>query len=166
MRRSSRSREGQFRILEVVFASIIITASYGLTTYLISPANTPAIRGKADIETLGFNLLTQLAASGTLEKTANSGIANWEEDVKIVMIRLLPPATYFNLTIFRASSGQQGVQYTLHNTKPITNVQASEAVQAFKRAPEVASSTYVYTTKDGKTFVLILRLAHAGEIAQ
>lgn len=162
--RSKRARSGQFRVLEAVFAAIMIAGSYSIAVFVMAPANTPIIRGKAELEILGYNLLTQVSSGGTLELTATSGKPNWEEDLKIVMTRLLPPGTYFNMTIYNATSSP--FKLSQLNTKPISNVQQAEAVQAFSRAPEVASATTVYTSNRGWLLLIYLRLAHAGEIAQ
>lgn len=161
---SERGRSGQFRVLEVVFSAIIIIGAYSFSTYIMAPANTPVIRGKEELEILGYNLLNRISAGGTLELTAIKGNTGWEENLKIILTRVLPPATYFNMTIYNTTSNP----YLLSalNTKPITNVQAAEAIQAFSRAPEVASSTYVYTSDRGWILLIYLRLAHAGEIAQ
>lgn len=162
MRRDSTS--GQFRILEVVFAAIILTATYSVAVFIMEPANNPAIRAGDDLEVMGFNTLNHMAQGGTFERVKLK--VGWEEEIKIAMTRLMPPGTYFNMTVFNATVSGPGVKLVPINNSPITNVQKGEALEAFSRSPEIASSTLTYTTKKGQFLVLRLILSAAGGIAK
>jgi hypothetical protein len=160
---SRAARKGQFRILEVVFAAVILTSAYSVAIFIMEPANNPAIRASDDLEILAFNVLNHMAQGGTFDRITTE--VGWEESIKIAMTRLMPPGTYFNMTVFNATiSGPSAVLIPI-NSSPITNVQALEAVTAFGRSPEISSSTLIYTTKDGQFLVLRIIVAAAGGIS-
>lgn len=157
------SRMGQFRILEVVFAAVILTTAYSVAIFIMEPANNPAIRTSDDMEILAFNVLNHMAQGGTFDRVTSE--ENWEEGIKIAITRLMPPGTYFNMTVFNATINGPTAILTPLNATPITNVQAVEALEAFQRSPEISSSTLTYTTKNGQFLVLRIIVAAAGGVS-
>lgn len=165
-----RSKIGQARIIEAFFAILIVSSSFIVSSYMIIPTNIPLVVGKGDLEKIGFNIFDSLAGGRVFEEIdfTQSG---WEQRLKIVFEKILPSEIYFNLTVYKSSvddssSSPTFIDLEMINSIPITNVE--NGIEAFKKSPEIASITYVYTYYDWRTnkrmiLVFALTLARPGE---
>jgi hypothetical protein len=162
-----RSKIGQARIIETFFAILIVSSSFIVSSYMIIPTNIPLVVGKGDLEKIGFNIFDSLAGGRVFEEIDFTQ-AGWEKRLEIVFEKILPSEIYFNLTVYNSSSSfyPTFINLEIINSIPITNVE--NVNEAFKKSPEIASITYVYTYYDWKTnksmiLVFILTLARPGE---
>jgi len=168
-----RSKIGQARIIETFFAILIVSSSFIVSSYMIIPTNIPLVVGKGDLEKIGFNIFDSLATGRVFEEIDFTQ-AGWEKRLEIVFEKILPSEIYFNLTVYKAYDSSEitshylptHVNLEMINSIPITNVENIN--EAFKKSPEIASITYVYTYYDWKTnksmiLVFILTLARPGE---
>lgn len=158
-----RGRQGQMRLVEVVFAALIVFLVFSFGSYAMTSTSTPIVRGKGELEVTAYNLLHRLAQEGTFERTVMSGIEDWELELKLVITRMSWPSLYFNVTIFNATmQGPVVVSLEPLNHEPITNVRGDEASEAFSKSPEVAAVRYVYTSYRGSILVFRMAIAKAG----
>jgi uncharacterized protein YxeA len=159
---AKRKNIGQGRIIEVFFAVLIVSSSFIVSSYMITPTNIPLVQSKGDIEKLGFNIFEKLARGKTFE-TINFTQVGWEQRLKIVFEKLLPPEIYFNLTVYNSSFYSPAfINLEIINSVPISNIEPNS--KAFKNSPEIASVTYVYTYYDwemNKRMLLVFRLTLA-----
>ena len=73
MSRFLEGRQGQMRLVEVVFASLIVFLAFAFASYVMGPMNAPIVRGKGDLEVMAYNLLDRLAREGVLEDVVLGG---------------------------------------------------------------------------------------------
>jgi len=159
-----KARKGQMRLVEVLFAALIVFLAFSFASYAMTPMNTPIVRGKGDLEVTAYNLLDRLAREGVLEDVVLGGRQDWEQELKIVIARMIWPSLYFNLTIYNGTMhGTVAVSLDPLRHEPITNVRSDEASEAFSRTPEVASANYIYTSHRGSILVLRMMIARSGE---
>lgn len=166
-----RSKAGQARIIEAFFAILIVSSSFIVSSYMIIPTNIPLVVSKGNLEKIGFNIFDNLAAGRVFEEIDLTQ-AGWEKRLKIVFEKILPSEIYFNLTVYKTYDSSSLINPPTHvelemiNSIPISNVE--NGIEAFKKSPEIASVTYVYTYYDWKTnksmiLVFVLTLARPGE---
>lgn len=164
-----RSKNGQARIIETFFAVLIVSSSLIISSYMIIPTNIPLVVGKGNLERIGFNIFDNLATGRVFEEIDFTR-PGWEYRLKTVFEKLLLPEIYFNLTVYNStmynsSSLPTSIDLEMINSIPISNV---GDIEAFKKSPEIASITYVYTYYDWETnkrmiLVFSLILARPGE---
>lgn len=161
-----RSKAGQARIIEAFFAILIVSSSFIVSSYMIIPTNIPLVVSKGSLEKIGFNIFDSLAGGRVFEEIDFTQ-AGWEQRLKIVFEKILPSEIYFNLTVYNSSSfSPTFINLEMINSIPISNVE--NGIEAFKKSPEIASITYVYTYYDWKInkrmiLVFVLTLARPGE---
>ena len=164
MSRLLDGKQGQMRLVEVVFASLIVFLAFAFASYVMAPMNAPIVRGKGDLEVMAYNLLDRLAREGVLEDVVLGGRETWEQELKIVITRMISPSLYFNVTIYNATK-QDAVAVSLNRLphEPITNVDKDEAREAFSKSPEVASANFIYTSYHGSILLFRIVIARSGE---
>jgi len=144
---------GQFRVVEALISAVIIVVAFTAALELQQIPRSWSSRMKTDLEALAFNVLLNLAESNVPE---NIGSPRWEHGLFIVLQTLLPPATYFNLTVYRITVLTNGtVLMEPLNKAPISNMQSQDLSEAL----EAASAAYVYTTRKGEILLLVLTLS-------
>jgi hypothetical protein len=161
LRKLLRSRRGQSRILEAVIAAAIIFIVFSVSMYFINISNLRALQERADLDRVGYNTLHRLVESGTIEALHMDRIdADHAALFKTIIQKSLPPATYFNLTIFHCSGSDEDswVKLEPYSNYPIGNIPED----AFDKTMEISSTSIIYTSKTGKIYLLVLVLARAG----
>lgn len=144
-------RRGVSRILESVFATILIIEAAFISYFLMVPPN-PAITGESEeLYRLGYSLLASLSRDNGLDRLIFDRHwrvrDNWENDLKVTVTSLLPTNIIFNITIYNATLNESTgfIDMVKINRVPITNVESSDA---FVTVGEVQQITYVYTTRN------------------
>ncbi len=161
-----RKKIGQARIIEAFFAILIVSSSFIVSSYMIIPTNIPLVVGKGNLEKIGFNVFDTLAEGRVFEEIDFTKPGLWERRLKIIFEKILPPEIYFNLTVYNSTYTQSSlptyINFEVLNSIPISNIE--NEIESFKKSPEIASITYVYTYYDWKTnkkMILVFRLTLA-----
>jgi len=157
-RRRSYSRRGQLRVLEATIAAIAIFFSFMTASYFTRNPRSWTVSRSEDLTRLGYNILHSLAVKDVLNKTIATGNVGWELQVNFILQALLPSTTFYNLTVYRvlSLSGNWNVEYKIYNNVMISN---SESGSPFTKTPEVVSVSYLYTSRLGGVYLLVLQLS-------
>jgi len=95
-------KRGQVRVIEALITCLILLA--GLSA-AVSFSNLSTTAGASELEEVGVNVLHVIDNSGIIERVLqNQG--NWESEFKELMRTLLPPETFYNLTLISSITGQ------------------------------------------------------------
>lgn len=142
-----KARRGIMRVIEALFASIIILVAVVASNQLIVFPNPFTSRTRSDLEKLGYNLMFRLAQDKTLESlilniTTREVRSGWENDATILLSGLLPVGVYFNLTVYKPSDG--GSPPIPLNKQPVSNARSEDV---FIKGGDVVTIIYTYTTK-------------------
>ncbi|MGQ9514316.1 MAG: hypothetical protein ACUVTL_04620 [Thermoproteota archaeon] len=154
----SRSRRGQLRVIEATIAAIMIFFSFLTASYFTrSPRSWTLSRGE-DLTRMGYNVLHSLAVTDVLDNTIASGKQGWEQQLNFILEALLPSTVLYNLTVYKVLSKSDGWQteYKTFNTIKITNTESDEA---FIKSPEVVSISYLFTSRQGDAYSLVLQIS-------
>jgi len=152
------SKKGQFRIIEALISSIIVIIAFIAAVQLQQLPRIWVMREKSDLEEMGFNILTYLAEKGVLERVIRPDNEDWEKDMCLVLKILLPPMLYFNMSVFEIKVSENGTVFIEPvNDDLITNTPR----EGSERVPEMVSVTYVYTTKTGRIYLIVLSLTRS-----
>jgi hypothetical protein len=141
-----KARKGIMRVIEALFASIIILATIVASNQLVVFPNPFTSRTKSDLEKLGYNLMFKLAQDKAFERLILDDSHyirsdNWENDAKIFLSGLLPTGVYFKLTVYEVSDNGEASPI---NRQPITNAESEEV---FLKGGDVVTVIYTYTMK-------------------
>jgi hypothetical protein len=150
IRHRSRANSGVARILEVVVAATIIFIVFSASSILISNSHATATQEKSDLDTIGYNVLSRLTESGTIEATIESNPQQLIQ-LKAFVQSSLPSSMFFKLTITDRTHPSNIIS-------PITNTDLS----VFSNLNTVSSTPIIYTSKSGAIYHLVLVLANAG----
>ncbi len=154
LRPKSRSNSGFARILETVVAALIIFVVFTASSFLVNSSQIRAVQERTDLDTLGYNVLSRLTESGTIEATIEK-TPPLNIQLKAYLQHSLPASLFFNLTIMNWSPNQN----EWVNLQSLSNSDSN----SFSNSLEVSSTPTIYTSKSGNTYYLILVLANAGE---
>jgi|GEM_PF-5958745 len=113
-----RRRRAQARSIEALLAVIIMTAAIFTATFYST--TTSQVRGE-DLQQTANNLLYILDDTNALKDILGAG-GDWEAQLQQLLQSLLPPGTYFNVTVLLANG-------TVLNTYPIGNMQGQDLSQ-------------------------------------
>jgi hypothetical protein len=157
----TRANSGQARILETVVAATIIFIVFTASSFFINSSQIKAVQERADLDRLGYNVLSRLTESGTIEATIENEPMPLTVQLKAFVQNSLPSSVLFNLTITKCIPPNQSTQWVTFQNPPTTmsNTDAS----SFSSSIEVSSTPMIYTSKNGNIYCLILVLANAGE---
>ncbi len=153
----SNAKRGQARVLEAVIAAAMIFLVFSVATFLTA-ASSEQMQEKSDLDRLGYNVLSRLVESGTMESTIESNfgdITRIRAQLNTFLQAALPSATLFKLTISEYSLTQDWV--TLSSPIVLNNFPSS-----FENTLEVSSTPMIYTSHSGKIYSLTLVLARSG----
>ena len=142
----SKSNSGIARILEVVVAATIIFIVFSASSILISNSHATATQEKSDLDTIGYNVLSRLTESGTIEATVESHPQQLIQ-LKAFVQSSLPSSMFFSLTVTKPDGSLQTVG----------NADAT----SFSSINTVSSTPMIYTSSLG-VYHLVLVLANAG----
>lgn len=152
----TRNNLGFARILETVVAATIIFIVFTASSFFINSSQIKAVQERTDLDRLGYNVLSRLTESGTIEATIEN-TPPLTVQLKAYLQHSLPSSIFFNLTIMNWPSNQDGWV----NLLSLSNSDDS----SFSSSLEVSSTPMIYTSKNGNIYYLILVLANAGEEA-
>jgi hypothetical protein len=152
-----RARKGIMRVIEALFASIIILVAIVASNQLIVFPNPFTSRTRSDLEKLGYNLMFKLAQDKAFERLIlddDNGVrSGWENDAKIFLSGLIPIGVYFNLTVYEVLDNGEASPI---NSQPITNAETEEV---FLKGGDVVTVIYMYTMKiEDETATLLFYL--------
>lgn len=156
---TSRGSKAQVRIIEAVMASGLIFITFFVAVFLVQAPTVPSLQEKADLDRLGYNVLSGLIESGIIEQTLNSGSST---QLANSLRQTLPSATYFDLTITKYSKNPvtQWIEpenlpdFLVSNTDPAS----------FASSKTISSTSMLFTSHNGNIYHLTLILAKAGGI--
>lgn len=152
----TRANSGFARILETIVAATIIFIVFTASSFFINSSQIKAVQERTDLDRLGYNVLSRLTESGTIEATIEN-MPPSNVTLKAYLQHSLPSSIFFNLTIMNRPSNQDGWV----NLLSLSNSDDS----SFSSSLEVSSTPMIYTSKNGNIYYLILVLANAGEEA-
>jgi hypothetical protein len=154
LKRRTRANAGYARILETVVAAALIFIVFTASSFFLNNSQVKAVQERTDLDRLGYNTLSRLTESGTIEVTVEAEPPMYLQ-LKVYLQHSLPSSIFFNLTIMNWSAND-GEWTTLQS---ISNADFS----AFSQSLEVSSTPLLYTSEIGNSYSLILLLANAGE---
>ena len=144
-------RKGVSRILEAVFAAILIIEAAYISYLFMIPPNPATPREKLRLYDLGYSLLTSISRDRGLDDIIfdeNWNVKdNWQNDLKVLLLSLLPPNIAFELKVYNATLDNRTSfihPVDLTNLNRISNVEYEEI---FSRMGETVQITYIYTTE-------------------
>ncbi len=161
MRTLPRCRRGQGRLIETALAALVLFVGLGFVSHLVGPMNTLVVEPRGELERQAYAVLYRLCRARVFERTFVIGDPYWENNVKAVIMRLLPPLLHYNLTVYNATQVDQISAY-LEPIASITNLQ--EGGPAHSQDLIVVSVRAPYTTSSGSVLVLNLALAGMGQV--
>lgn len=158
-----RANQGQMRIIEAVIAATIVLIVFTASTMLINNSQVNATQSRSDLDKLGYNVLSRLTESGTIEATIEKATSPLTQDtLEVIQLKnfvhnSLPSTMFFSLTIYKksATDNQWVPPQELISIKNVD-------VSAFSKSIEVSSTPLIYTTNSGNIYHLILLLANVG----
>lgn len=156
-----KAYKGQSRILEAVIAAAIIFLVFSVSLFFVKSSDVKVLPERADLDRIGYNILHELSESGTIEETIeNNPLGSPESHLKVLLQRLLPFSTYFNLTVYEAFNNNVGKA----RVPPKAIVIVSNATpDVFTNSLEVSSTSIIYTSKNGNIYFISLALSRGGE---
>ena len=152
----TKANSGFTRILETLIAATIIFIVFASSSFFINSSQTKAVQERTDLDRLGYNALSRLTESGTIEATVENTQSSGYQ-LKAFLQHSLPSSIFFNLTIMKWSLNE--AEWVNLQLQPISNADSS----SFSNSLEVSSTPIIYTSKSGNIYYLILVLANAGE---
>ncbi|HEY9754161.1 MAG TPA: hypothetical protein V6C97_03245, partial [Oculatellaceae cyanobacterium] len=98
MKNLRTSNKAITRILETIIAATIILVAFSAASFFMSNPKTAAVQDRTDLDRLGYNVLSKLVESGTIEATVEQTPAAYVE-LKAFVGNSLPSSMLFNLTV-------------------------------------------------------------------
>ena len=143
--------------METVVAATIIFIVFTASSFFINSSQVTAVQERTDLDRLGYNVLSRLTESGTIEATIENEPMPLTVQLKAFLQHSLPSSIFFKLTIMNWTSNNGWV--VPNNLPSLCNSDDS----SFSNSIEVSSTPMIYTSKNGNIYYLILVLANAGE---
>jgi hypothetical protein len=158
-----RTNSGQARILETVVAAAIIFIVFTGSFFFVSSSKITAVQERADLDRLGYNVLSRITESGAIEATIGTSSLTSLTSTSPEVIKLkafvqdsLPSSILFNLTVTKLFPNSENLPASISN---INDYSLSESLA-------VSSTPIIYTSKSTSNnqniYYLVLILAHAG----
>jgi hypothetical protein len=170
-----RKRRGFSLLIEAVFVSLLVVLAFAVSYYYLTPSNPRLFRSQNDMSQYAYNVLTVISSSGGFDYSIvfmKGGVPvqvnNWEQQVKDTLVSSFPPTMIFNLTVYDSPplTSKIGIPtpMKLANCNPCTPKPTpvpitNAAPQAFLRAAQVTSITFIYTTPQLIVLDLNLQIA-------
>jgi hypothetical protein len=163
MRSRHRAREnaGIARILEAVIAATIIFIAFAAASFFVSNPRTSAVQDRADLDRLGYNVLSRITESGTVQATVGQTPPALEADIqlKTFVQNALPSSILFKLTINQYKQDATGKWVVADQLASVSNTDAP----SFSDSIAVSSTPMIYTAPEtGSIYYLVLVLANPG----
>jgi hypothetical protein len=164
----TRANSGFVRILETVVAATIIFIVFAASAFLINSSQVKVVQEKSDLDRLGYNVLSRLIESGTIEATIDNSptpltsLDSTSPEViglKAFIQNSIPSSMLFNLNVTKWSSNPDKSWVTPLNLPPLITNSDNDS---FSSSLAVSSTPLIYTSKNGNIYYLILVLTNAG----
>ena len=161
----TRDRRGFSRILEVVIAAVIIFIAFSVTTFLIQTSDVRVLQERADLDRLGYNVLSSIVNSGAVEVIESDSVyQNWTlldrgTYLRTAVQSYLPVTMYFNLTLSNCTDTSARAYAVQQAVVSLTNT----PLGSIENSTEVSSTDIIYTSKKGNVYHAILLLTRTGE---
>ncbi len=149
-------RRGQSRILEAVVAAAIIFTVFSVSSFLVRASDVRVLQERADLDRLGYNILHRLLESGAYGEIMARSASQPELAellLKEALQKALPQSVYYNLTIMECD----GLTLT-----PLPINPCNAPGEPASRPLEASSTSLIYTSGDGRIYLLILTLTREG----
>ena len=156
--KSRRRNAGITRILETIVAAAIILIAFTAASFFISDSKTAALQDRTDLDRLGYNVLSKLTESGTIEATIEQ-TSPAKVELKTFIQNSLPTSMLFNLSISKSAPGASGNWATIGEPITVSNVEGN----SLSNSIAVSSTPMMFTSKNGNIYYLVLVLASPGE---
>lgn len=156
--KSRRGNAGIARILETIVAAAIILIAFTAASFFISDSKTAALQDRTDLDRLGYNVLSKLTESGTIEATIEQ-TPPAKVELKTFIQNSLPTSMLFNLSISKSAPGASGNWATIGEPITVSKVEDN----SLSNSIAVSSTPMMFTSKNGNIYYLVLVLASPGE---
>lgn len=155
------NNKGAMRILETVIAATIILLVFTAATFLIQSSNVKTSAQTKDLDSLGYNVLTQSLNSGLIEKTVENVTIPQTAQIRTRIQNALPLGIYYNFTIAKYESNSI-TNWVSESTSVVSVNNVDDDSTVFSGSAEVSSTPTIYTSKNGNTYTATLVLVQAG----
>lgn len=151
-----KSNAGVTRILEAIIAASIILIAFSAAAFFVSDPKTAVAQDRTDLDRVGYNVLSKLTESGTIETTIEQTTPKTIA-LKAFIQNSLPSTMLFNLTVSKSQQGSSGI--TFDTPIIVSNIDDYSLSQSLA----VSSTPLMYTSKSGSIYYLVLMLANPGQ---
>ena len=151
-----RSNAGITRILEAIVAAAIIMIAFSAASFFVSDSKTAVVQDRSDLDRIGYNVLSKLVESGTIEATIEQTPPKTIE-LKAFIQNALPSSMLFNLTVSKCQQVNGGVTFGAPTV--VSNIGDYSLSQSLA----VSSTPLIYTSKGDSIYYLVLMLANPGQ---
>jgi len=97
------TRRGQMRIIEALIACVLMFLCLSVSIFF---SNVYKVTEATELEEAGLNVINTLDDPGVIEKVILKQ-DGWDSQLKSLIENLLPPDTFYNLTIYSSVTGQE-----------------------------------------------------------
>ncbi|HSV50381.1 MAG TPA: hypothetical protein VLH35_08690 [Candidatus Acidoferrales bacterium] len=122
MKNLRNSNKGITRILETIIAATIILIAFSAASFFLSDQKTSVVQNRADLDRLGYNVLSKLVESGTIEETVEQTTPAYI-NLKAFIGNSLPSSMLFNLTVSKCTQGTVGNVVTIGTAMSVSNTE-------------------------------------------
>lgn len=151
-----RRNKGQARILEAVVAALLIFIVFTGSSFLVNRLDTTSTQERTDLDRLGYNVLSKLTESRTIEATIENNATSQimrQIELKNFIRSAVPSSMLFSLDITEYGRNETWVM-------PLSVMTISNADGvSFSNSLTISSTPTLYTSKNGNIYYLVLILA-------
>ena len=122
---------------------------------MLQSSDISRIQERGDLDRLGYNVLSSVIESGTIELTIEKEELD-ELELKTFIQRLLPASTLYNFSICNYTLSENWTEK--EEVITLTNMNDETSMDFY----EVSSTSTILTSKKGNIYSMILALARAG----
>lgn len=148
--------KGQARILEAVVAASLIFIVFTGSSFLVNRLDTTSTQERTDLDRLGYNVLSKLAESGTIEATIEKNSPNSRIDLKNFVRSAIPSSMLFCLNVTKYEYDQNSNWVLPQSPIMISNTEPA----SFTSSLTISSTPAMYTSRNGNIYYLVLMLAN------
>ena len=152
-----RANKGQARILETIIAATIIFIVFTASSFFVSTSNSTNVQERTDLDKLGYNVLSRLTESGTIEATIEQS-PPLTIQLKAFLQHSLPSSLLFKFSVMTWDSS---------SSKWVASfpTQSNSDEATFLNLTEVSSTPMIYTSTKNphNVYYLVLVLANSGQ---
>lgn len=139
----------QFRVLEAVIASIIVVATFAVSTQLGRVARSRSAMSNVVLADEAFSIISQLCDSGILDSILSSD--NPQRELDSVLRTFLQPGMCFKAMVYEVDTSSGYPKLIRLFDSPVTNIPEGY------EPPEMISVKYFYTSLETeKMYLLVL----------